>query len=71
MLEQELGNDNSEYDWQTKALDISIIMLQISSIVMSYGISQSIRQAYTAEVNLREQMQKEQEREQWRGTNRI
>ena len=34
--------------------------MHISSTVMNYGVSESIRLAYTAEVNLREQIAQEE-----------
>ena len=53
-------SQKQNYDWEAIFVDVTIVILQISNILMNYGISQSIRQAYTVEVNLREKLLEEE-----------
>ena len=49
--------DQEDYflnEWTMRAVDITLILMQISNILMNFGISYSIRQAYVAETNIKE-----------------
>lgn len=42
-----------DWSWDDRFLDIMLILMQIANLVMNFGISMSIKRAYSAEVKKR------------------
>ncbi len=47
-----------DFDWDDRFLDIMLILMQIANLVMNFGISMSIKRAYSAEVKKRNKKKK-------------